>query len=382
MIYCRRIVWLVIMMALLPGCWNTKEIQNIAYVTAIGYDYVDGKYVSYVQVLNFSNVAKTGGVELGKNIPAWVGKGEGKTAIESLISLYQTSQERLYWGHVKAIIFSENLLKHGIQGVEDSLLRYREFRYNVLVYGTKEPIHDILIQKSILNLSPIETIMSTPNEVYSQRSYIKPIYINTLLANLNEPTLSTKLPSLSIDKSVWHEDNAKKSLLKINGAYFLKNYNLAGWLSEDDLKGSRWVQKKIIETPINIPDEDPPTASLLINKPRFTITPQLIGETVKYNIKVTAQAYIEEMKEPLTEQTVEKEVEKVIVSEIKDTFKKGLKQKCDVLRLEESLFRSNPQKFKEIYPNSDSKSLLTEDSLQNIDVKVHLVSSGLYKQRP
>ncbi|WP_438350466.1 Ger(x)C family spore germination protein [Paenibacillus sp. FA6] len=382
MIYCRRIVWLITMMALLPGCWDSYQIQNMAYVTAIGYDYVDGQYVSYVQVLNFSNVAKTEGAELGKNIPVWIGKGEGKTVTDSLISLYQTSQKRLYWGHVKAIVFSENVLKHGIKDVEDSMLRYREFRYNVLIYGTKEPIQDILTQKSILNHSPIETIMSTPEEVYSQWSFIKPIYINTLIASLNEHNLSSKIPSLSIDKSAWHEDTKDKPMLRINGIYFINNYKLSGWLHEDDLKGYRWLQKGLIRTPISIPSEGPPTATIILRKPRFQITPQIVGEKVKYNIKVTTKAYIEDMQEPLTDQNLDKEVEKAIVSEIKDTYKKGLKQQCDVFRLEESLFRSNPQKFKEIYQNTDNKSLLTEDSLQNIDVKVHLLSSGLYKQRP
>ncbi|KQO00626.1 Ger(x)C family spore germination protein [Paenibacillus sp. Leaf72] len=142
------IKWSLIASLLLlsPGCFDSKPIQNMAYVTAIGLDYKDGVFISYAQVLNFLNVAKSDKNEIGKNIPVWIGRGTGKTVTESLSSLSETSQIRLFWGHVKAVVVDEELLKSQaiVRQSYEAINRYREVRYNILLYSTKTPIVDIL----------------------------------------------------------------------------------------------------------------------------------------------------------------------------------------------------------------------------------------------
>ncbi|SFK13254.1 hypothetical protein SAMN05518846_1099 [Brevibacillus centrosporus] len=67
---------LLVLLFFLSGCGNSRDIQNLAYVTALGVDYVNGKYVSYVQVLNFSNIARSVDSVLGKPVPIWIGVGD------------------------------------------------------------------------------------------------------------------------------------------------------------------------------------------------------------------------------------------------------------------------------------------------------------------
>ncbi|MCY7482840.1 hypothetical protein M5X06_24220 [Paenibacillus alvei] len=42
----------------LAGCWDIKNVQDMNYVTALGIDYVNGKYIVYTNSLEFTNVAK------------------------------------------------------------------------------------------------------------------------------------------------------------------------------------------------------------------------------------------------------------------------------------------------------------------------------------
>ena len=109
-----RTSMLFVLLLVLPGCWNSKDIQTMDYATAIGVDYQDGKYITYVQFLNFSIVGRNENVQVGKAFPNWIARGEGETLSQSLSSIYATSQMRVFWGHVKAIVCSESLLKHGI----------------------------------------------------------------------------------------------------------------------------------------------------------------------------------------------------------------------------------------------------------------------------
>lgn len=245
----------IVFVLILNGCWNSKDIQNMDYVTAIGLDYANGKYITYVQVLNFSNVGRSENVEIGKLVPSWIGRGEGKTISQSLSSIYSTSQMRVFWGHVKAIVCSENVLKKGLVEAYNAMNRYGDVRYNILIYGTREKLSDIFIQKSMFNLSPLDTVMFTPEQTYSQRSSILSIISNQFIAQINEPGEPAMLPSLSINRTVWKEDLKNKPMLQIDGAYFFHKDKMAAWLSEQELSGARWTQKQLKRSLINIPAE-------------------------------------------------------------------------------------------------------------------------------
>lgn len=367
--------------ALLCGCWNSKDIQNMAYVTALGLDYVDGKYVTYVQVLNFSNVAKSETAQVGKNIPAWIGKGEGDTITESMNDIYSTSQLRIFWGHVKSIVCTETFLMNvkRVREAYDMVNRYREIRYNVLLYGTKESLRDIFTQKSILNLSPLDTLLDTPSQIYSQRSYILPMYGFKVVAQFNEPAQSAMLPSLSLDKASWSEDLKAMPMFRIDGAYFFHAEQIIGWLSEEDLEGYRWVQKKLERSPINIPDNDNPDAAIVLIKPKPRIEPYIRNSKAYFRIRLTIEAYLDEMARDITKKEIEEEAAKVIAHQIRTTYEKGLRIKVDVLQLGETLYRKYPAFWHEHH--AEGEFILDERSLDRIDVTVQLLHTGKYKGR-
>lgn len=351
----------------------------MAYVTAIGLDYEDGKYKSYIQVLNFSNIAQTQNAQVGKAVPIWIGTGEGKTVTESLSTIYSTAQRRVFWGHMKAVVCSERLLKHGMGQVFDMLNRYREIRYNVLLYGTRDPIQNILTEKSILNFSPLESVLESPQQIYTQRSFILPIYEFKILSMLNEPSGTAILPSLTIDRNDWYEDKKDHPMLRVNGAYFFDNKDFRGWLSEDDLKGTRWIQLQLEESPINIPDSKNPVAGLILMKPHFVVEPKLEQGKVHFNIRIGLKSYVNLLIKELPESTLENMASELVKNEVIDSFKKGIALKCDVLMLEDKLYRKYPDKWRELSKQSDF--ILTEDMLKNVDVTVTMVNSGKYKQR-
>lgn len=364
---------------LLPGCWNSKDIQNLAYVTAIGIDYRDKHYITYVQVLNFSNIARTEGVQIGKSVPIWIGKGEGTTIVDSLDSILATSQLRVFWGHVKAVVISENLMRKGVVETYNALNRYREIRYSVLVYGTKERLDDIFTKKSLLNLSPLDSIMYSPDQDYSQHSFIAPVYGHQAIARINEPGQPTMVPSLTITREVWNEDTKHVPMLSISGAYFFNEKVLSGWLSSDDLKGARWTQSELETAFLQVPSHDAPVATLDLHKPKYRIRPIVDNGTVYFDLKVRVRAKLAELIDTTTIKEIQKLAQETIKKEIRETYLKGLAANCDVFNLEETLYRNHPK----IWHSQHNKkpNLLSEDSLRNIEVKVSILNTGKYKGR-
>jgi Ger(x)C family germination protein len=300
---------------------------------------------------------------------------------ESFNSIYATSQLRIFWGHVKAIVASERFLKNSARVKEayDMANRYREIRYNLLFYGTKEPMRNIFAQKSNLNMSPLETLLETPAQTYSQRSYILPLYGYKMVAQFNEPAGSALLPSLTLDRRSWSEDEKERSMFKIDGGYFLDGQRFIGWLSEQDLEGYRWLQKKLQRSPINIPNNDSPDAAVVLIKPKPNIRHEVRNGKVYFHIKLSIQAIVDELVRNRSKKEIEAGAAEVIESQIRKTYEKGLQINADVLGLGSCLYRDNPKMWHEM--QRDGTIGLTKESLDRIDVKVKVQHSGKYKLR-
>ncbi|WDH83217.1 hypothetical protein PUW24_10635 [Paenibacillus urinalis] len=70
---------LLSLMLLLSGCWSTKEVQSINFITTLGVDYRDKQFIAYAQVVDFANIAKQEGPNQVNEGTIWVGEGKGKT---------------------------------------------------------------------------------------------------------------------------------------------------------------------------------------------------------------------------------------------------------------------------------------------------------------
>ncbi|RKP58045.1 Ger(x)C family spore germination protein [Cohnella endophytica] len=374
-----RILVAVSALFVLPGCWNSKDIQNMAYVTAVGLDYDDGNFITYIQVLNFSNVGRSENIEVGKTVPVWIGRGVGKTISESFSSIYSTSQMRVFWGHVKAIVCSENMLKRGVREAFDAVNRYRELRYNLYIYGTNEKLSDIFVQKSIFNLSPLDTLMFTPEQIYAQRSSILSVTGNRFFSEINEPGEPGMLPSLAINKEVWKEDTKDKPMLQINGAYFFQATKMAAWLSEDELAGARWTQTKLKRCLIHVPLSGKPIAAIVLNRPRYSVKVRFDKDEVKYDLKVRISGYLDELLQDIPITDLETMAEDVVRNQISDSFDNGLAKKVDVLQLEEHLYRDHPKRWHALHQTQNLS--LKPGCIRNIDVKINIVNTGKYKEK-
>ncbi|QLG42542.1 hypothetical protein HW560_33420 [Paenibacillus sp. E222] len=153
------------------GCWSAYEIQQVDYAKAIGIEYKDGLYHMYVQSMDFTSVAKSeSSTKTAEAPPVWVGHTSGKTLNLAVNELFRSSQLHIAWGHVTAIVMGESVLtsKH-IKEVFDMLGRFPESRYTTWVYGTRDPLENILSATSIYNLSPLDSILHNPLPFISGR---------------------------------------------------------------------------------------------------------------------------------------------------------------------------------------------------------------------
>lgn len=364
---------------LLTGCWSKYEVQNMNYATAVGIDYAEGQYIIYAQLLDFSTVAKLEGQQKAEQPTVWIGRGKGISFSEAANDLYSTSQQRLNWGQISAILFSERLLKERKVGeVLELIDRYREIRYLAWVFSTRDPLDEVLIATPFFRLSPIGSILHNPEQNYRQRSILAPIRLQKFVMDSNEKAKTSYIPELSVRKDQWKENQKPHELLRYSGIQIYDKDKYYARMSLEEIKGLPWLNKHTIRLPVDLFSDNKLVAVLVAEKPEYDVKPRVKYDKAYFDISVKVKAGVNELHADVTEQELTQLAQKEIEHQIRQTFQTAFEKRIDIYNLGESLFRKNPYEWKRIA----SGTVLNKDSLRNINVNVQIVYSGRYKLSP
>jgi spore germination protein KC len=371
---------LLLLPCILTGCWSKYELQNTNYATAIGVDYLDGQYTIYAQLLDFSTVAKLEGQQKAEQPPVWIGRGKGISFTEAANDLYATSQQRLNWGQISAILFSERLLKERKVGeVLELINRYREIRHSAWVFSTRDPIDEILMATPFFRLSPKASILHNPEQIYRQLSILAPIRLQKFVIDSNEKARTSYIPELSIRKDQWKENQKPHELLRYSGIQIYDMDNYYTRMSLEEIRGMPWLNKHTIRLPVDLFSDNKLVAVLVAEKPEYEVKPRVKYDKAYFDISVKVKAGVNELHADITEQELAQLAQKEIENQIRKTYQTAFKNDLDIYNLGESLFRRNPYEWKRI---TSGTTVINKDSLRTINVNVQIVYSGRYKFSP
>ncbi|MEF3304050.1 Ger(x)C family spore germination protein [Paenibacillus sp. GYB003] len=359
------------------GCWDVKTIQDTNYITAIGYDYADGQFVVYAQMLDFANVSKQEGGKTGQPASVWSGREKGGTIVEAMNRLLETSQQRVFWGQVSSVVFTDKALEHGFENYMDGLIRFREMRYTQWVYGTKEPIDRIFTVLPFFNQSPLGSILHQPEDNYRQRSYIRPLRLYKAVADYREPGSSLFLPSLGIANDVWKEGDKNDPKLEVDGLFIVNKRKPSVWAADRDLTGLRWLDRDTQRSNVMLLVEGEPAASVSIDRPKASVTPVVENGRPSYTIRITGQLVVTELLKPMSESEIEQTAEKQIASEVRRTFDYGVQRGIDLFELDHVLYRKKFDAWGKL--TDDGERPLTDYALKSVRVELNMAHAGMYK---
>ena len=149
------ILLLMILSTLLTSCFDSREIDDKAYVIALGLDKGETNHLR--MTLQFAVPSKISSGEGG-------GGGEGSTSITTvdtptlyaglnMINTYVSKQAD--FSHCKVVVISKELAQEGIHEYIHAMVRGREFRGNMYVAVAMETAEDYIRNvKSTLEINP------------------------------------------------------------------------------------------------------------------------------------------------------------------------------------------------------------------------------------
>lgn len=227
---------LIACLGFLTGCWDRKEMDDLALVMASGVDLSeDGLVEITLQIALPTGIPSSlqSGGKAAK--PVLVISAKGKDSIDALDRLQQQMSRRINLGHRGVIVVGEKYARHGFDQVLDTLLRSPESRYNsyiVTAYGTTAK--EILNAPYVMELIPAVGINKLQYNDFSLS--IKMDKFTDALASFGKSPVTGAL-------RIINKGSDRQSFI-IDKAAVYQGYKLVGFLSGVDLKAFRLLAGK------------------------------------------------------------------------------------------------------------------------------------------
>jgi len=368
---------LLLSASLLSGCWDMKSIQDLNYISAIGFDYENGEYIVYSQALDMSDVSEhkdsTGQPASASPI---ISMAKGATIQNAFDNLLKTVQVPHFTGFVGTLIFHERILKQGVLPIFEAMHRFGLIRYTGWVYATKEQLDEVLSTHSAKGVTPVTSVLREPYDIYKQRSFIEPIQFYQFAARFWEPSYTVLIPNLGIDREK-QQVSGGMTRLAINGVQTLYRGKWGGFFRGEDVLGLRWMNPETEQAPLVLWEEKKPRAVLFIKKVKADVEPVQTDPNPRFRINVFARGFVQELFAEVDLPFIEKTAREEIAKQIRRTFHRGMQRGRDLFSLEHALFQQDFKSWKKFARNPDKK--LSPDCLAEVNVEVKLTNSGKLK---
>ena len=373
----KKFVLIVITLFILlisSGCYNYKEINDMAIVSSIGIDKdnKNDKYIVSAQIMNSKES------EDSEDSQITVYTKEGDTVHEALRNITLKSPRKLYGNHLSKIVLSEEVAKEGIDNILDIFNRITEVRNEFIITIVKEDkASDVLKVLTTTESIPAEYVKLSLKIADKTSGLTYATKLDEFISLYLKKGIDPVVPVLKIDKKEKKGTTINNitttnpiSKIVIEDLAVTNKGKLETYLKNEEIIGYNFlrnqIQKMII--PVKCDDENN-YASILILKNKTKSNAAKKDNKYIINFNINSEAIITEYncKKDLTDEKVIKKLEKDTEKKIKRYIKKSLNKQKETkgkfLGLERIIYLDYPK-----YKN--------EDYSVKYNAKVNLVRKG------
>ncbi|WP_341347805.1 Ger(x)C family spore germination protein [Paenibacillus sp. FSL H3-0469] len=235
---------------LLSGCWERKELNELAFVIALGLDKAEDGYLVSMQVVIPSSItSQSAGGSGGSGVPVVFYSFKVKTVYESLRKFNLVSSRSPYMGHIRVLVIGEELARQGVGETLDVLKRSREPRMDFYVMvARKSTAANVLKVLTPLDRLPANKLFNSLDKSYriSSRTIAVTLdeFIEDLIYEGRNPVLTGVEiegdPEAGAGKSNIERTNPDTRLRYKSVAIF-KGDKLIGWMDDAVTVGYNYV---------------------------------------------------------------------------------------------------------------------------------------------
>ena len=365
---------LLLIMPLLSGCYNYRELNELAITTALSIDYSNNNFNVIVEVVN---PTKQQDAVSANNSPFVNYYSSAPTLQEAFRSIVLDSPRQLYAAQLEIIILSEEAATNHMSEILEYFSREPESRTEIkfIIAKTDDSTKAVTIQTLLTSFSSssIKQSLELQQKVFG----LTPVYtLNELLNMYLDPTLEINLPSIIIygnpeegDEKENITTSSPKVLTKIGTTAIFKEKDFLGYLTEEESKVHSIITGSTSEGIISLNYKDNYSVFELY-KIKSDISPSIKDNKITLNISGKARIKEFHSNTNITKSkevdNLNKELNKHIENVIKENFNSIRKKyNTDIFSFRQSFYREDPK-----YYNTHYKDNWYESSFPNLTLEV------------
>ena len=352
----KRIKFLILLLPLLSGCYNYRELNELGITTAVSIDYKDNNFYVIAEVIN---PIKQQDASSSNNSPFVNYNSSSSSLQDAFRKVVLESPRQLYAAQLEIIVLSEEVVNNHLEEVLEYFARDPEARteIKIIVAKTADSTKAITLQTLLTSLSSSNIINSL--DLQSKvLGMAYPVTLNELLNMYIDPYLEVVLPSMTLygnyeigDEKENITTSSPKAIVKIDGSTITKDNKILGYLDLEESKILNLINGKLKETIIKMNYYD---GYIIFEPNRIKVSREL---DIKNNIiKINISGYSKtkeiqsniNLKDPKEVKKLNKALNMELEKKITDTFN-SIREKygTDVFGFQELYYRTNYKYFKE-----------------------------------
>jgi len=215
----------------LTGCWDKVELEDRAFVVALGIDKAEAEDGERYTVTLSLPAALDGGADESEDEPQHIKKACGQTVTEAIKKIDAETNAKLYFGQAKMLALGGALLEEPdlVRGALDWVDRHPEIARQIHILASCGYAGEIITANPPGEALPGQYVAA----IYKDKRKIGGA---SFIMNLERLTTQLKYTDGALIPSMEAGDDE----LSLSGAAVLKNSRKVGSLSRDELRGYLW----------------------------------------------------------------------------------------------------------------------------------------------
>lgn len=365
------------------GCYNYKELNDLAITSAIGIDKSDNGYKVTAQVVNTQKEGTDNNSSSDPKIIIY--EHTSKTVQEAVRYMVLESPKRLYPNHMQVIIISEDVAKDGILESLDLFFRDSELQKNFYVLISK----DVSANQILKTLTPADSIVSSniKKSLESDSSYLgitELVTYDELINTYLNPNKEISLPSVTLkgkmkgsDKIDNIEQSDSSTKVVLSQMAIFKDDKMIGYLDDKQSIALSFIKGKINNTIIKYKCN----GGYVVVETTNSKSSINVDNKGNFRIKISGDAAINEVSCDINLENdnsiskINKQVNKEIKKNINNTIKYVKNNyNSDIFNFLDILYKNQYSLYKKI--SNDWYKDKFKDSKIDIDVDIKVIEKG------
>lgn len=357
---------MIVIVTLLSGCWDRKELMNVSIVTGMAVDTGENhKYRLTVETTAASEVNPRTAEGFA---PANIQTLEGDTIAEITHKFNITSEQSFILSHMRLLVISQEVAEKGMIEFMDFLDRNREIRDDFeIVIARDDEAANVLKVNNMYKKSSSLKVYTQLVSMYKEWGGVPELKLNDFIRIYNSDGQTPVLVAMKVKgdpKKGGNIENMKsvtpESKVDVDSLGIIKGGKLLGYVSFYDARNMLFVQNNIKSTVISaVCGKDDKKIGYRVTSSVTKVKAVEKNGVPTFTIRINTGGFLQgtqcltNFKKPYAFEEFEKSVNEMMEKEISGTIEKMKEPSADIFGLGELLKDQDYKHFKKYRDNWD-----------------------------